>query len=162
MNACDTSISPRFTPGAAPYAKLATVRLLWRMAWLPAAAIVAAALAGFADSRYWYLGLMLVFIVYPGALSMVWISFAGKHAVATLSRPQEWEFGSDALTMRFYPFENDEDTEPVSVLSVPYSALHSLERSGQWLVVESREGFQGFPFALIPADSFPKTLNINE
>ncbi|MBD5232549.1 MAG: hypothetical protein HDS65_00050 [Bacteroidales bacterium] len=145
----------RFTPGAERYVKAEAMRRLSRVWWLAALVIAATAVACCNDSRYFFLGLMLLFIVYPMAVSFMWMILAGNKAVVLFSRPQEWSFTDDGAEVRFYPYKADEDTPPVATVQIPFARIISTEDKGKWLLIRAKELPHNFPFLLIPADSVP-------
>lgn len=144
-----------FTIGIHRYVRATTRRLILRHMWLPAAVLAALSAAGFNDSRFWYLALIILFIIYPMAVSMMWISLAAKPELTALSRPQRWSFGSDSLTIDVYPFEYDTTTECAGTFTVPFDKIRTVE-TGRITTVYLEDGTLPYPFLLIPSDLIPE------
>ncbi len=151
----------RFTPGAAPYVRAEALRRISRLWWLPALALIVLVACGFSDTRFFFLALMLLFIVYPMVLSMMWITLAGNKALVLFSRPQEWTFSDEAFEVRFFPYDADADTPPLSTLRVPYSEVTAVEDKGKHLLICAHSLPCSFPFLLTPAGTVPaKTYDL--
>lgn len=109
---------PPFRVNASAYAG---ARLMRKAAWciFPAILIIVIFLfAGFSDSRWWFLGLILLFIVYPAGLSFAWMSMVADKGSAWTLRPQIWSINHSegTITVDFFPydttFEEDETPNP--------------------------------------------------
>lgn len=150
-----THRTQRFSIPASAYVNAMARRRLTTWSWVAAVAVIAAGVAGFADSRYWYLGLMLLFIVYPMVLSFTWIAVAGRRDVALLTHPQEWLFDdTDGISVYLYPFECDDDTQPVSSLKIPRDRIKNAEGS-RLMKIDAPGVRDKLDFLLIPANEVP-------
>lgn len=104
---CCRLTTGQFSVAAAVYVKAVARRRLWGVIWLPALLLAAAAVVGCFDNRFWFLGLLLLFIVYPMALSLTWLSLAARPAMRWLLRPQEVAFEQSRTTVDFYGYDED-------------------------------------------------------
>lgn len=127
------------------------------LAALPLSACVVAGLA-MADYRYVLVGLMLVFIVYPGVAAVSWLSMASASDVAMKLRPQTWSFGEDSACLTFYSYE--EDPKPVDSVEISFEALERFEIRGKFayfFIVIPTFGSKG-EYYIVPASLLPSGL----
>ena len=160
MTAEATTETPRFSVGAAAYVKAAARRRLWRIIWLPAILLVAAAIAGAYDSRWWYVGLMLLFIVYPMVLSLTWLAMAAHPSMRWLLRPQQWSVSPGGIDIVFFGY--DDDSPAVGSLALDSSMLGTPEHHGPYWQIDTpthphKIDFLLIPTELVPAENLPQT-----
>lgn len=169
--------TPRFSVSSAAYVKVAARRRMWRIIPIPALALLAAAAAGFADPRWWYVGLMLLFIVFPMVLSFTWMVMAAHPAMRWLLRPQQWTFTPDAVEVNFFPFlpaesdkadrsdESDKpdpaDDLPVEHLRIPLKDMTEADSVSTYRVFDLPLRPLKIDFLLIPRDLVPQDFNID-
>lgn len=120
MNSCQST--GQFSVAASVYVRAVARRRLWGVVWLPCLLLAAAAIAGWFDSRFWFLGLLLLFIIYPMALSLTWLSLAARPAMRWLLRPQEVSFHPDGITVDFTAMKKMLRRQAHSVLRAMISA----------------------------------------
>lgn len=155
----DTGI---FRVPSTEFVKVAAGRRLWSVAWLPGLLLLAAAIAGFADPRFWYLGLMLLFIIYPMVMSMAWFRMVGHRSMEVLLRPQSWTLDGENLTVRFHFYHPDADGETPAVkesLVLPAVVLEDAESHRRFTVVPLPDNRFKIDFLIIPADSYSALTN---
>lgn len=155
----DTSI---FRIPATEFVKVSASRRLWSVAWIPALLIIAAAIAGAADSRFWFLGLMFIFIVYPMAMSMAWFRLVGHPSMELLLRPQSWTLDGDSLIVRFHNYEPEEkECEPAVKETVVFPAgiLDDAESHRKFTIIPVPENKYRIQFLLIPAGQAATLIN---
>lgn len=146
---------PRYTVPASAYVKAEARMRLWRYWWLVAVPSLVLAVVGAYDSRYWYLLLMLLFIVYPMAMSFAWMVLAAHKSMQWRLRPQEVENGDDCLMVRFYPYD-DAEADAIDVFVIPDDCLFTAERQSDYLrVALPQPNKLDMTFLLIPADRVP-------
>lgn len=111
--------------------------------------------AGFADMRWWLVGLMGIFIVIPMAMSMAWFIATGRRDMAVRLRPQSIEAANDAVTINFYPFEYD-DENPVALQNVVITTNQIITSvtGTRYTTLRLKPG-EPFDFILIPTDKIP-------
>lgn len=99
-----------FKVPAAAYANAAARHLFFKVlpALLAVIAILAVA-AGF-DTRWAYVLLIVLFVVYPMIMSLAWMVCAAAPEVSLCTRPQRWEFTARTLTVSLLS-ENSEYSE---------------------------------------------------
>lgn len=111
-----------FTPSASAYAAAYVRRKAGLVLGCILPPVIAAAIAGLFDMRWWFVGLMLLFIVLPMALSMAWFTLIAKPEMAVRLRPQKWNFTPDGgAEIEFYRFPATDDTEDTFVLADTFS-----------------------------------------
>lgn len=140
------SISPQ------TYAKARTRQ--YACVWAAALAIPAiiAIVAGFYDIRWWFVGLIVIFIVYPMAITMAWFSLTGSPSMTLLLRPQRWTFRKDRrVDIEFFHFDTEENPEPAERLTV---AIRSVNAGSRYIVLRTMPG-QRFGLILIPVAFMP-------
>lgn len=146
-----------FTVGAKPYVSTAARRLLATWWWLPTLLAAALLIAGTFDNRDLYLCLMLVFIVYPSAMSLSWLALAARPAMRWCPRPQHIESAPDGgITVVFhaYPTADKPVGDEVARLTVDAADLDEAERHGTLLQVPlSKPNRLAINFLLIPAEA---------
>lgn len=161
--------TPVFSVGTSEYVRTEARGLLFRWCWVPALLVAAAAIAGFHDNRYWFLGLMLVFIVYPMAMSFTWLLLAGSKHMSRLCRPQSLSVREGVWTINFYPFEYDPETipEPLHTTVFTDNDISEVECGGRYYRINLQRPADGIPFILIPAtllspEFISKCSNLND
>lgn len=155
--------TPRFTVRATDYVNAVARRRLWSIAWLPALLIASAAIVGAYDTRFLYVALMLLFIVYPMVLSLTWLAMAAHSSMRWLLRPQTWTFGPDGnLTIVFYtwpsPDDDDKDAaepEAVGQITLDAAALEEATPQRRFYCVPAPAKPLGINFLLIPTELWP-------
>lgn len=146
-----------FSIPAQEYVKATARRRLGAAAWLPALLLAAAVPAGFADSRWWYVGLMAALIIYPMALSMAWFALVGHQSMELLLRPQRWTLSDGTLTVEFMHYltakGDSAPSEPTvkASLSFPAAILDDAEHGRRLTLVPAPENSHRIKFLLIPA-----------
>ena len=150
----------QFSVAAAVYVKAEARRRLWGVIWLPALLLAATAVAGYFDNRFWFLGLLLLFIVYPMVLSLTWLSLASRPAMRWLLRPQKVIFEPGKTTVDFYGY--DEDAPVVASLSLSDGDITDVEQTGKYVTVFLRENSFGIDFLLIPTEILSPDVNLFE
>lgn len=149
-----------FTVGAGPYVSASARRLLARWWWIAAVPVLALAIAGTFDSRYLYLCLMLIFVIYPSALAMTWIALAGKTSMRWCPRPQHIEENKGETTLVFHKYEpegeGDDATRPeLARLDIPAPALAEARRGNSLTTITlDRNNEFAIPFLLIPTEIY--------
>lgn len=114
--------------------------------------LVAAVIAGFFDMRWWFVGLMALFIVYPMVLTMAWFSLTGKAYMALLLRPQRWTFHKNRrLDIEFFRFDMEKDSEPMERRSI---TIKDIAPGSHYISFKAAPG-QHFDILLIPAELVP-------
>ena len=181
MKKGEARITPRFSVCATAYVKVAARRRLWCIIPLPALALLACAVAGFADMRWWYVGLMLLFIVFPMVLSFTWIVMAAHPAMRWLLRPQCWTFSPGAVEVDFFHFppagpdtsdrsDRTDNTDspdglnsdiPVEHLHIELRDITEAETVGQYRVLDLSGRPLKIDFLLIPNELVPPDFNID-
>lgn len=142
----------RFSVSASDYVNTRARQLAGRWWWLPALPVSALAILGFGDNRLWYLAMMVIFVIYPMILSLTWLKMAAEPSVQWLTRPQRWHVGQQSITIDFFPFECDDDTEPLKTLSfTPADA----ESGGRLRRIDVAPNDLNIRFLLIPDDELP-------
>lgn len=150
-----------FRVPAAEFVKTTAMRRLWSIAWIPALLLLAAVIAGFADSRFWFLGLMLLFIVYPMAMSMAWFRLVGHPSMSLLLRPQSWILDGNTLAIRFHRYTSDDEGNNPDVketLTFPATILEEAETHSKFTIVPAPENMYKIQFLLIPANLMPALI----
>lgn len=151
-----------FRVPAAEFVKATASRRLWSVAWIPAMLLIAAGIAGTADSRFWFLGLMLLFIVYPMAMSMAWFRLVGHPSMEYLLRPQTWLIDGDSLIVRFHNYHSDdEEGEPTVKETIAFSSgiLDEAETHRKFTLIPAPENKFRIQFLLIPAGHATALIN---
>lgn len=121
---------------------------------------IAAAIAGFYDNRYWFLGLMLLFTVYPMIPAIVWGKIVGRRSIARLLRPQQWTFDTDGnIVIDFFPFEHDDNVLPADTMTLTRSRVMSVATEGKVYRFNLNE--RNMPFILIKSSLLtPQILSL--
>ena len=158
MNSCPST--GQFSVPASVYVRAVARRRLWGVVWLPCLLLAAAAIAGCFDSRFWFLGLLLLFIIYPMALSLTWLSLAARPAMRWLLRPQEVSFHPDGITVEFYGYE--EDAPPAGTFRLTSDDIRETEQSGKYVTLFLNQNKFDIDFLLIPAENLPQGVNFSE
>lgn len=138
---------------------------MWRRA--PAVALAAAVpllvCAGawlyLADYRFGLVGLMLVFMVYPGLALLGWLSMIAAPAFAKKLRPQRWLFGDSSVEIVFYSFSGlDDEPRPLESLDITFDSLRKFEIRGDFAyfftelpTFVSKGDYYIIPASLLPA-----------
>lgn len=143
---------------ATAYVRVAARQRLLRQAWLPAALLTALAVAAFYDVRFVYVLLMVLFALYPMALTTAWLAMTGKPEFVMASRPQRWTFGSGAapaLRIEFFKFDCDTNNPetPVADAELAASSIIRIERLKAYIAIWSKH--PDTPLLLIPSHLFP-------
>lgn len=134
-----THTTELYTVPIAAYIKEEAGRRLAALWWIPAVAALALAIAGAFDSRYIYLCLMVVLIVYPMALSLCWLAIAARPEMSILTRPQHIDVLHDGmLRLCFHAFRSDSDDTPAVLASIdlPASCIAQAERQRRFICVK--------------------------
>ncbi|MDE6612361.1 MAG: hypothetical protein K2K22_07345 [Muribaculaceae bacterium] len=146
--------TPTYSVAASAYVNAEARRFLVRWWWLLLPAPLALAIAGASGVRYLYLCLMLTLIVYPMALSFMWITLACRPAMAMLTRPQHLQFGDNGITLCFHSYDADND-EPDSIvhsIEIDNNSLAQAENHGKYLhVYIDRAIISGPGYILVPS-----------
>ena len=150
----------QFRVEAAVYVKTAARRRLWSVVWLPALLLAAAAVAGCFDSRFWFLGLLLLLIIYPMALSLTWLAYVARPEMRWLLRPQELTIDPDGATVGFYGY--DEDAPLESSLHLAQGDIREGESTGKYTAIFLTENSFGINFLLVPTEKLPAEVNFYE
>ena len=177
MERSTANTTPRFSVSSADYVKVAARRRMWRYILLPALAILAAAAAGFTDPRWWYVGLILLFTVFPLVLSVTWMVMAAHPAMRWLLRPQRWTFTPDAVEVDFFRFppavsdlsdksdrsdkSDPADALPVEHLRIPLKDMTEADSVSTYRVFDLAPRPLKIDFLLIPRDLVPQDFNID-
>lgn len=165
MEQSTANTTPRFSVSSADYVNVAARRRMWRFILLPALAILAAAAAGFTDPRWWYVGLILLFTVFPLVISVTWMVMAAHPAMRWLLRPQQWTFTPDAVDVDFFRFptvESDKsDDLPVEHLRIPLKDMTEADSVSTFRVFDLPARPLKIDFLLIPRDLVPQDFNID-
>jgi len=127
------------------------------LAVLPLLACVAAGLV-MADYRFMLVGLMLVFVAYPGVVAIAWLSMVSAPDVALKLRPQTWTFGESFVGVIFYSY--GDEPEPVDSAEISFGSLKKIEIRGDFAYF-----FTAIPtfcskgeYYIIPASLLPSGL----
>lgn len=150
-----------FTCPASLYVRHRARRRLLRLAApgaLPAAVLAVAACC---DTRFVYVLLMALLIVYPMALAFAWIALTGSKSMTLATRPQRWTTGtsaSEALAVEFYRFGCDPHRPgtPVEKVTVAASDIERSERRGGYHTIWTRN--RRVPLLLIPQSALQPLL----
>lgn len=148
-----------FTVAARHYVGTAARRTLAMWWWLAALVLGALAIAGTFNSRYIYLCLMVLFIVYPMLLSFTWLALAARPAMSWCMRPQHIESAPEgALRLCFHAYpapESDEAAgEVLGSLEISAVELENSERHGAHTLTElHRPNEFGIKFVILPGDA---------
>lgn len=177
MEQSTANTTPRFSVSSADYVNVAARRRMWRFILLPALAILAAAAAGFTDPRWWYVGLILLFTVFPLVISVTWMVMAAHPAMRWLLRPQQWTFTPDAVEVDFFRFPTVEsdmsdtsdksdksdpaDDLPVEHLRIPLKDMTEADSVSTFRVFDLPARPLKIDFLLIPRDLVPQDFNID-
>lgn len=154
----DTATSEIFSIPAKAYAAARARRYAGAWATALALPLIAALIAGFYDMRWWFVGLMALFILYPMMLTMAWFTLTGSPAMALLLRPQRWTFNGDkSIYIEFFHFDTEEHPEPVDRRTV---TVRDVASGGRFSTVKAAPN-QQFDILLIPSGLVPpEFLNI--
>ncbi len=155
-----TTHTPRFTVTPIAYVIATSRRKLWSIVWIMSAIFFTCIIAGFTHSRYWYLGLMLAFVIYPMIHSLAWMIIGMKKSMIWLLRPQEWIANSNGIEVIFFGYA--EDSSEVYRINLKSEELGKIEQHhNHWLIeTPSRPlkiDFLLIPTELLPVDSLPTT-----
>lgn len=96
---------------------------------LPLAACLVAGLA-LSDYRFVLVGLMLVFVAYPGVMALAWLSLVSAHGVALKIRPQSWSFDDSSAVVTYYSY--GEESDPVDSVELAFEKLKRFEIRGDF------------------------------
>lgn len=88
---------------AARYGRRVAMRLASRWWWAFALPLGAAAVAGCWDWRWWFVGLVLIFILYPGLLFIAYYYYALSPEAVRVILPQKVQIDQDQLIFVYYP-----------------------------------------------------------
>lgn len=111
------------------------------------------------DYRFGLVGMMLVFMVYPGLALLGWLSMIAAPAFAVKLRPQRWFFGDDSAEIVFYSFRSgDDEPRVLERLRIPYDSLKKFEIRGDFAyfftelpTFASKGDYYIIPASLLPA-----------
>lgn len=165
-----TDTTPVFSVPTRFYVRALVRRFLKRWLWCAVGIAVLLACLAVRDVRFAYLLLMLVFVVYPMAMSLVWLSITGRRAFTLLSRPQRWTFSDEAsaaLTVEFFAFgtEADEPGTPVESLALAESDIRGIERGRQHTLIRVSPNFkplQSVLILIVPSGFMPSAGDVPE
>ena len=147
-----------FKVGASDYAAAQLRRLALRFVWLPAAILGACAAAGLllADSRWIFVCLILLFVVYPMLASLVWLSATASREASMLLRPQRWTVDSDGnVEITFYTFSWPEEEVAAGSRRIDAADLRAVHASDSMVKVLTASTKASGGILLIPADILP-------
>ncbi|MCM1066475.1 MAG: hypothetical protein NC418_02755 [Muribaculaceae bacterium] len=116
-----TPTSGLYSVAISAYIKAEARHRLAGLWWIPAVAALSLAIAGTFDSRYLYLCLMVVLIVYPMVLSLSWLAIAARPCMSILTRPQHIEQlpdGNIKVCFHAFPTDSDGEEQPSVVASI--------------------------------------------
>lgn len=157
------STTDRYRVDASAYVRLEATALIGRVWWVAALAAIVLGVMGTADTRWWYLALMLVFVVYPMALSMAWIVLAGRPAMAWLARPQSIHTTPEgAATISFYRYDAEADDAPLDSLTIARSDISSVEYLQRYTRISLRPNRFDIKTLLIPSAHMPASFPLPE
>ncbi len=151
-----------FQVPAGRYASAEAFCRLKRAAWIPALFLAAALTAAVFDSRFIYVALILLFIIFPMGLTMGWLSIISKPVYIRRQRPQSWSLGDDGILMiNYYDGENnvaDREEIPLdSICDIETGKSHTILSLGQ----KRHEGFLIVPTDICPSKLAGLLLNNN-
>ena len=111
---------------------LAFAWLAKRWAWfvIPLLAVI---IWSFYDLRAVYVGLMLVFILFPMAMSFVWFNYAFSPQSRMAISPKTVECSEDGLSVEYLPIA--EGVEPLQPQSIKWNKVKSVERGSGRIVL---------------------------
>lgn len=163
-----------FRPDAGAYIRRLTRRGLLRYVWIPLIVTGICTVLAFQDLRFAYLGLIFALIVYPMALSLVWMAYGARRSTALLTRPQRWHRTPDSrkVVVEFYPFaalevpekaedENDATAEepvwePVAKLTFTLDEVTDIDTGSAGVAFWLGKGrADGVRLLTAPADAVP-------
>ena len=127
------------------------------MAVVPLACCAVAGMA-MSDYRFLLVGLMLLFVAYPGIMAVAWLSMAAAPDVAMKIRPQAWSFGESSAVVTFYSY--DEEPSPVDRSEICFDDLKKFEIRGDFAYFFTRIptfGSKG-EYYILPASLLPAGL----
>lgn len=114
--------------------------------------LTAALIAGFYDVRWWFVGLMVIFIIFPMVLTMAWFSLTGSPSMALLLRPQRWTFRDDRkIDIEFFRFDLEENPAPIERRTV---AIRDVSPGSRYAIFKAAKN-QSFHILLIPVELLP-------
>lgn len=114
--------------------------------------VIAAVIAGFYDMRWWFVGLIVLFIIYPMVLTMAWFSLTGSPSMALLLRPQRCTFRRDRkVDIEFFHFDTEENPEPADRITV---AISDADAGSRYITLKASPG-QRLGLILIPVSQMP-------
>lgn len=93
--------TPSFTISASAYMREMASLWLGRLWPVPVALLVAVAVWSFYDLRAVYVGLIMIFLIYPMAMSFVWFHYAFSPAALQAVAPKHLMIGAECIKVEF-------------------------------------------------------------
>ncbi len=124
---------------------------------IPLAACLVAGLA-LSDYRFGLVGLMLVFIAWPGVMAFAWLSLVSAPGVALKIRPQTWSFDDLSAVITYYSY--GEESEPVDSVELDFEKLKRFEIRGDfaYFFAEVPTFASKGEYYILPASKLPSGL----
>ncbi|MDE5555130.1 MAG: hypothetical protein K2J10_08120 [Muribaculaceae bacterium] len=99
--------------------------------WLLALPLVAVSVWALFDIRAVYVGLVIIFLLYPMALTLVWFDYAMSPQSIRAITPKQVTVTKDGLKIDFLP--KNEDCRPLPSVFLPWCEVQSAELSSNTL-----------------------------
>lgn len=106
-------------------------RVALRLWWLVAIAVVTVAAGAAADWRFAIVGLMILFIVYPMAMSLAILAYAAKPTVVDRMTVQTVDVTDSAITLRKADGSQIAEITPRAVTSITTSPQYIIISTGR-------------------------------
>jgi hypothetical protein len=141
------------------YASLIARRWLAQWWWAFALPLFASIIASTSDTRFVYVSLILIFIIWPMALSFAWFNYMLKPSAIRAVRPCVATFTDQAVTLE-YPApkvdSNDDRPAPakLSPVTLAWSDIKAIEQEGKlMLLITAIQGNKIADFTAIPTNA---------
>lgn len=147
------TVTPVFRVSSSRYAAVEAKRWLARIGWIPAIAVLVALIAAMYDSRFLYVALMLVFVVYPMILTLAWLSLISRPLVIRRQQPQSWTIHCDgSVTVSYF----DPDGNQTGTEFIPHDAVSEVDNGDKYITLHlmsaPSDGIIMIPASLAPQD----------
>jgi hypothetical protein len=154
----NTVTTDKYNMTASEYTSLTARRWLSAWWWAFALPLAATVVASFCDTRFIYVSLIIVFIIWPMALSVVWFRYALTDEAVRAIRPCIATVDDDKFVFEYPEQVNPDDgsliMKSLTHVILKFSDIRTIEQDGRFMVIIRKSDSRIPALIMIPTNVF--------
>jgi hypothetical protein len=154
----NTVTTEQYNMTASEYTSLIARRWLSAWWWAFALPLAVTAVASFYDTRFIYVSLIIIFIIWPMALSIVWFRYALTDEAVRAIRPCTATVDDDKFVFEYPDKINPDDgsiiLKSLKPVTIMFSDIKTIEQDGRFMVIIRNSDSRISALTMIPTNAF--------